>query len=189
MSRSSAVALKLGLSLALILGVGAVPAQHAGWGLIALPALLAVAALAKVELGPLLRRTAKALPFLLGLATFSLFQVHGGARFFGLFSKSLVSVATLQVLIATTPMPELIRAMRRAHVPEVLCSTVALLSRYLFLIADESQRMRRARAGRTLRGSRWALWRALASSVGLLFVRSVQRAERVQAAMRARGGA
>jgi cobalt/nickel transport system permease protein len=188
MSSNSAVALKLGLSLAMILGVGALPAQRAGWGLLAIPVLSVIAALAKVELRSLLRRTLKAAPFLLGLASLSLFQNHGGARFFGLFSKSLVSVCTLQLLIATTPMPELIRALRRAHVPEVLCSTVALLSRYLFLIADESKRMRRARAGRTLRASRWALWRALANSVGLLFVRSVQRAERVQAAMRARGG-
>jgi len=188
MSSSSLVALKLGLSLALILGVGALTAERALWGLFALPVLFAIAALARVELWPLLRRIAKALPFLLGLASLALFQDRGGLRFFGLFSKSLVSVATLQVLIATTPMPELIRALRRAHVQEALCSTVALLSRYLFLIADESRRMRRARAGRTLRASRWALWRALGGSVGLLFVRSVQRAERVQAAMRARGG-
>ncbi|MES1174989.1 MAG: CbiQ family ECF transporter T component [Myxococcales bacterium] len=188
MRSSSAVALKLGLSLALIFGLGALPAERAGWGLLAIPALLVLAVLAKVELRPVLRRTLKAVPFLLGLSSLALFQAHGGLRFLGLFSKSLVSVCTLQLLIATTPVLELIRALRRAHVPEVLCSTVALLSRYLFLIADESKRMRRARAGRTLRESRWALWRALANAIGLLFVRSVQRAERVQASMRARGG-
>jgi cobalt/nickel transport system permease protein len=189
MSRSSAVALKLGSSLALILGVGALPARRAGWGLLAIPLLLIVALACRVEFRPLLRRTLKALPFLLGLSSLSLFQARGGPQFLSIFSKSLVSVGALQLLIATTPMPELIRALRRAHVPEVFCSTLALLSRYLFLIADESKRMRRARAGRTLRESRWALWRALGSSVGLLFVRSVRRAERVQAAMRARGGA
>ncbi|MEO6603878.1 MAG: CbiQ family ECF transporter T component [Polyangiaceae bacterium] len=189
MSSSSAVALKLGLSLALIFGVGTLPAQRVGWGLLALPVLLVIAVIAKVDVGVLLRRTARALPFMIGLAGLALFQTHGGARVLGLLTKSVVSVCTLQVLVATTPMPALIRALRRAHVPEVLCSTIALLSRYLFLIADESKRMRRARAGRTLRASRSALWRALANSIGLLFVRCVQRAERVQAAMRARGGA
>jgi energy-coupling factor transporter transmembrane protein EcfT len=49
--------------------------------------------------------------------------------------------------------------------------------------------MRRARAGRTLRSSRLSLWRALGNSIGLLFVRTVSRAERVHAAMRSRGGA
>jgi cobalt/nickel transport system permease protein len=189
MSRSSVVALKVGLSLALILGVGALPARYAGWGLLALPALLVIAVLFNVALPPLLRGLLKALPFLLCLSSLALFEAQGGLRFLSVFTKSLVSVGTLRVLIATTPMPELLRALRRAHVPEVLCSTVALLSRYLFLIADESRRMRRARAGRTLRESRWAVWRALGTSVGLLFVRSVQRAERVHAAMRARGGA
>jgi cobalt/nickel transport system permease protein len=183
------VELKLGASLALIFGVGALPAERACWGLLALPALLVVAVAAKVAPKPLLRRTVAAAPFVLGVASLALFQAHGGARFLGLLAKSSVSVCTLQVLTATTPMPELLQALRRAHVPEILRSTIALLWRYLFLIADESKRMRRARAGRTLRASRFALWRALGNSVGLLFVRSVQRAERVQAAMRARGGA
>lgn len=187
MSRSSAVALKLGLSLAVILGVAALPAQQAQWVLLVVPLLLVLAALSHV-VRPVLRGTLKALPFLVGLSSLSLF--HGrGALLLGVFSKALVSVLTLQILIATTPTAELIRALRRARVPEVLCSTVALLARYSFLIGDESTRMRRARAGRTMRASRWAVWRALGSSVGLLFVRSVQRAERVQAAMRARGGA
>ncbi len=189
MSRHSVVALKLGLSLALIFWVAALPAQHAWWGLFAFPLLLAASVAAKVELKSLLRRVAKALPFLLGLVTLALFQRHGAARFWGLLVKSTVSLSTLQLLSATTPMPELIFTLRRAHVPEMLCSTIALLARYLALIADESKRMRRARAGRTFRASRCSLWRAHGRSIGLLFVRCVQRAERVQVAMRARGGA
>jgi cobalt/nickel transport system permease protein len=94
----------------------------------------------------------------------------------------------LQLLARTTPISELLRALRRARVPEPLCSTISLLHRYSFVLVEESKRMRRARAGRTLHASRVALWRALGSSIGLLFVRSVSRAERVQAAIRARGG-
>lgn len=183
------VTLKLGLSLALIFGVAALPVEQARWGLLAFPLLFVASIVAKVELKALLLRTAKALPFVFGLASLALVQPQGGARFWGLILKSTVSLGALQLLRATTPMPELIRVLRRAHLPEVLCSTIALLARYLDLIADESKRMRRARAGRTLRVSRWAQWRAHGTSVGLLFVRCVQRAERVQAAMRARGGA
>jgi len=57
------------------------------------------------------------------------------------------------------------------------------------VLAEEARRMQRARAGRTLRASRIHWWRVLGNSVGLLFVRTVSRAERIQIAMRARGGA
>jgi len=183
------VALKLGASLALILGVGALPTQRAWWGLCALPVLFALGVWAKVPVRSLILRTLSAAPFVLGVASLALFQHHGLTAFLGLLAKSTVSVSTLQLLSSTTPIAEILSVLRRARVPEVLCTTIALLHRYLFLIADESKRMRRARAGRTLRSSRWALWRQLGNSVGLLFVRAVSRAERVEAAMRARGGA
>ena len=101
----------------------------------------------------------------------------------------MLSVLALRLLAHTTPISALMRSARRAGVPEVLCTTIALLHRYLFLMADESTRMRRARAGRTLHGGRVAEWRARGNSIGLLFLRTVSRAERVQRAMRSRGGA
>ncbi len=182
------VAVKLGVSLALILGVGALPAQHAWWGLGALPVLFVIARLAKLRVRALLVRRVWAVPLLLGLSGLAMLEQRGTAPVFALIVKSTLSILTLQVLTHTTPVSELLRTLRRLHVPEVLCTTISLLHRYLFVLADESRRMRRARAGRTLRVSRWALWAALGNSIGLLFVRSVSRAERVHAAMRARGG-
>jgi cobalt ECF transporter T component CbiQ len=185
MNRAS---LKLAASLALILGVAALPARHALWGLLALPLLLLCAVLAKVKPRSLLTRLAVALPFVLGVASLALLRHAGFRPFLALIVKSSVSILALQLLAQTTPISELLRVLRRAHVPEVLRTTISLLHRYLFVMADESKRMRRARAGRTLQSSRIALWRGLGSSLGLLFVRTVSRAERVHAAMRARGG-
>ena len=179
--------LKLGFSLALILGVGALPAQHAWWGLGALPLLLVIARLAKLRARALLSRRVWALPLVLGVSSLALLEHRGTTAFFALIVKSTLSILTLQLLVHSTPVSELLRALRRLRVPEVLCTTISLLHRYSFVLADESRRMRRARAGRTLRVSRWALWAALGNSLGLLFVRSVSRAERVHAAMRARG--
>lgn len=189
MSAGTSTARKLGASLALILGVGALPTQYAAWGLLTIPVLLGVARWARVELGIVLRRGLAVAPLLVGVAGLALFQGRGWPVFVGILTKSSVSVLTLQVLTQTTRISELLAALRRAHVPDVLCTTIALLHRYLFLLAEESRRMQRARAGRRLRGGRFALWRALGNSVGLLFVRTVSRAERVQAAMRSRGGA
>ena len=180
--------LKLGVSLALILVLAALPAQHSLWALWALPPLLLIARLARLDFGVLLRRWALAAPFLLGVAALSLFQPHGLRASLGLLAKSGVSLFALQLLASTTPVSELLRTLRRLRLPEVLCDTIALLARYSSLLVDEARRMRRARAGRTLRTSRWGLWRSLGNSIGLLFVRSVSRAERIQVAMRSRGG-
>ena len=182
-------ALKLGASLAFLGALAALPARYSLWSLWAVPALCLLTRLAGLELRGLLKRSALAAPFLLGVASLSLFQPHGWKTSLGLFAKALVSLFTLQILASTTPVSELLQTLRRAHVPELLCGAIGLLSRYSSLLVDEAQRMRRARAGRTLRGSRWHWWRVLGNSLGVLFVRTVSRAERVQLAMRSRGGA
>jgi cobalt/nickel transport system permease protein len=182
-------ALKLGICLALILGLAALPAEHTLWGLCALPALLLVCALARLQFKSLLLRLALAAPFLLGVASLSLLQPHGLEASLGLLIKSAICLFTLQLLASTTPLSEHVQTLRRLYVPELLCEVIALLSRYSSLLVDEARRMRRARTGRTLSTSRWLLWSALGNSIGLLFVRTVSRAERVQVAMRSRGGA
>jgi cobalt/nickel transport system permease protein len=52
---------------------------------------------------------------------------------------------------------------------------------------DEAERMQRARASRTFTKRRFALWKVLGTVMGQLFVRSTERAERIYAAMCARG--
>jgi cobalt/nickel transport system permease protein len=61
------------------------------------------------------------------------------------------------------------------------------MHRYLFVLLDESERMRRARASRTFQRQRRVRWNLLGSVVGQLFVRASERAERIYAAMCARG--
>lgn len=180
--------LKLAASLAFIIALSAVPARQGAWVLCSLPVLLGIAQRSGILHAPFVRRLAVGAPFILGVALLALLQPDGWRHGLGLAAKASASLLTLQILASTTRLSDLLRALRGAHVPGILTDTILLLYRYLFLISDESKRMRRARAGRTLRASRWALWRALGTSIGLLFVRAVQRAERVQAAMRSRGG-
>jgi cobalt/nickel transport system permease protein len=47
--------------------------------------------------------------------------------------------------------------------------------------------MRRARAARSVDTRQWTQWRILANSVGMLFLRSIERGERVHRAMVCRG--
>ena len=59
--------------------------------------------------------------------------------------------------------------------------------RYMFVLVDELDKMRRAKLARTFYPSLWWELRLMANFVGILFVRAFERAERVYAAMCARG--
>ena len=91
------------------------------------------------------------------------------------------------LLAGTTAFSEILRVLRAIHVPWLLLTTLTLMYRYLFVLADEAQRMRRARLSRTFIHDRWRTWKSLGTVIGQLFVRSTERAERIYAAMCARG--
>jgi cobalt/nickel transport system permease protein len=86
-----------------------------------------------------------------------------------------------------TPFGEVLRVLQGVRVPRLLLTTLALMHRYLFVLADETTRMRRARASRMFRPAPRLAWSAMGAMVGLLFVRASERAERVYDAMCARG--
>jgi cobalt/nickel transport system permease protein len=117
----------------------------------------------------------------------ALLQPNGGAVFLTVVVKSTLCLLTMILLSNTTPFAELLNALRKIGFPTLLVTTLALLYRYIFVLIDEAERLNRARESRTFRGSRLAKWRSLASLVGQLFVRSTERAERIFAAMLARG--
>jgi len=202
--------LKLLLTLAYVFAATLTPVGHwLAFGLLAAPLAVAVA-VARLPVLLVLRRSALALPFIV-VAVPLLFTKEGDTLFtlqpFGwtaseegleavltILTKSGLSVIAAIILTATTPALELLRAMRALAVPRILVATVSFMYRYLFVIADEAQRLLRARDSRSARlegrkcgGSIW--WRAgiLGHMVGSLFLRSYERSERVYAAMQARG--
>jgi cobalt/nickel transport system permease protein len=71
--------------------------------------------------------------------------------------------------------------------PAALQETALLTGQYLEIAIDEVQRMQRAAACRGLAGSSGWLRYVSAAAIGALYVRSLDRAERVYGAMTARG--
>jgi cobalt/nickel transport system permease protein len=126
-------------------------------------------------------------PFALGIAVMALFQENGGMVFLSILVKSSLCLFTMILLSNTTPFSSLLLSMKRLGVPGLLITILALLYRYLFVLIDEAERLQRARASRTFSTSRGKKWHVLASLIGQLFVRSTERAERIYAAMSARG--
>ncbi len=134
-----------------------------------------------------LRRLLLAQTFILGIALLSLLSPSARPGFPATVCKSNLCILALLVLGWTTPFPELLQALRRLRLPSVMLTTLALMYRYLPVLAEETHRMERARASRTFSRKRRIAWQNLGAILGRLFVRTTDRAERIYLAMCARG--
>jgi len=111
----------------------------------------------------------------------------GWPIFAGIVLKAWLAFTTLLVVVRSTPIDELLRGLVRLRVPRLLVATIATMDRYTFLFLDEFRRLRRAQAARTFRRNRLQQVRTTAGMMGLVLSRSYDRANRVHAAMLARG--
>ncbi len=101
--------------------------------------------------------------------------------------KNSLAIITMLLLAAVTSFQSLLIAMRKLGLPLVLVATLGIMERYRFVLADELNRMATARRARsfTRRGT-FSLGLA-GGLIGILFLRALERAERVHGAMVARG--
>ena len=132
--------------------------------------------------------------FDLSLGLFTLTGTVEGLEFFAsVMIKSWASVTAAAVLTSTTPALQLLAALRALKIPQILVVVVMLMYRYLFVLVDEAQRMLRSRAARSAgvgKGSGGSVvWRARSAGgmAGSLFIRTMDRTERIYMAMLARG--
>ena len=132
--------------------------------------------------------------FELDLALFALTGTQEGLDFFiSVLLKSWTSVTAAVVLTATTPPLRLLEALRSIRIPAVLVAIVMLMYRYLFVLVEEAQSMMRARAARSAaigpKSGGSLVWRAKSAGgmAGSLFIRTLDRSERIYMAMVARG--
>ena len=179
--------LKLGATLVLLAAVAAAPGSWTALFLAVAVALTVAAAASRVPVRFLLRRLLLLEPFALGVALLALLQPGGVRVFVTLVVKSTLCLFAVILLANTTPFAEVLRVLRQVGVPRLLITLLALMYRYVFVVVDELERLQRARASRVLRPGTARRWGVIASTAGALFVRSSERAERVYAAMCARG--
>ncbi len=180
-------AVKLGVALGLILGTAMLPAAWHAWFAGVAVVLIIGAWMSRIAPWFLLKRLLLLSPFVLGVALVNAFQPASRAGWREVALRGALCLATVILVSNTTPFSELLRVLRRVRVPALLITTLALMHRSLFVLADETERMRRARASRTFsRGRRFA-WHSLATIAGQLFIRASERAERIYDAMCARG--
>jgi len=102
--------------------------------------------------------------------------------------RFVLGMAALIALASTTRFPQLLKGLEKLGVPGLLVTQLRFLYRYLFVLVDEVMHLRQARRARDAgRGPIGWRWRAGAGLVGVLFVRTLEQAERTHQAMIARG--
>ena len=101
--------------------------------------------------------------------------------------KAWLCILSLILLSGTTKFTDLLKGLEQLRIPRVIILILSFMYRYTFLLADEAMRMQQARETRNFGSSRFRQLKTLGSLIGTLFIRSYERAERVYAAMLARG--
>ena len=110
----------------------------------------------------------------------------GWVSFASILARFSLTMSAALVLTATTSFPALCQGLTALRVPRAFVVQLLFLYRYLFLLAEESGRLRRARDLRGI-GARGRTLRIAAAAMGVLFTRTLDRAERIYQAMAARG--
>ena len=174
--------------------------------------ILSIALFSRIGVGFLMGRGLFVLPFILAAAPIIFtgpqrtsltvldgFQIDysqaGIERFVSIAVKAWISVQASILLAATTRVPDLLSAFQQLKVPKLFIAIVGLMWRYLFLMIDEATRMLRGRSSRSasppgcIHTGGSLFWRAKVTGgmAGSLFLRSIERSERIYAAMSSRG--
>jgi len=188
---------------------------HRAWPayILYLSLIICVVLLARVSLIFMLKRAMLVLPLILAafplifsgpgprntLLLFNGLQIpyspEGLSRFASILIKSWISIQAAILLTATTHFSDLLVAFRQLKMPARFVEIIGLMWRYLFVIREETTRMLRAQASRSTalserRHSGGTLfWRAKVTGgmAGSLFLRSLERSDRVYQAMLSRG--
>ena len=178
---------KLAALLVFLIALSTTP-PAAQWAFAAYAALSILAAnRARLPILGLAGRAALILPF---SATFALLTWWSGdsLRAVALAEKSFLSGMAALLLVGTTPLTGWTAALESWRVPRMLILVIQFVYRYLFVVAEQAQRMRWAAVCRgSQKESKTSGFRLAAGLIGVLFARSWQRADGIYHAMLSRG--
>jgi cobalt/nickel transport system permease protein len=184
---------KLVVTVAFVVGVVATPAR--AWQVLAAEglALAFVIGLSGVAPSVLIRQW---LGFLVLVAFLAAMVAPGHpdreplgvvAVALAIVAKNSLAFVAMMVLIHVTPFRVLLAAMGRLGLSPLIVSTLQFMERQIHILGDELGRMVQARRSRSFRRSGRLDYGLLTGLIGMLFLRSFERGERVHAAMLARG--
>jgi cobalt/nickel transport system permease protein len=149
--------------------------------------VFAAQTIARIPLSVIFQRLAAFLPFIvmLSLAGLSRGDWEPAAS---ILLRSVLSLMAAIWLAHVARFDSILLTLRRWGLPAVGIALLDFMHRYLFVVSQELHRMRQAQAARSFGRARlWSEWLHAAQLLGALLLRAFSRAERVHAAMCARG--
>lgn len=185
------VRLKIVLTLAVILAAALLPVSL--WPLQGCLVCIAFIALSAAEI-PLAYLSGRLLMFL-PLVLFMALAVPLSREFSGgwdvaaaIVFRAIVAFLAALWLVNTTPFDRLLAGLGGLGMPRIFTALLAFVYRYLFVLFDELARLRTAQRARTFDPPTMRdRWKNAVRLLGMLLIRSMNRAERIHGAMCARG--
>lgn len=187
-----------------IIALGAALLPLGAWpqmlGLAAVVAGLAV--VARIPPGPFLVRLAPPLAFVVLVSAAILVLVPGTPvarlgplavtdagllRFGSVVGRAAVALGAAVILVSTTPFSQLLQALRTLRLPRTVTTALGLAYRFLYILTDEVERLRRAARSRNAAEGTTPRRHLLMGIAGAVLQRSFDRSERLHRAMLARG--
>ncbi len=110
----------------------------------------------------------------------------GWISFISILIRGIISVQAVFVLISTTGFYNLCKGMRRMGIPSLLTTQLLFVYRYISVLLQEALSMDLARSARSF-GRKSYSCRMWGVFIGQLFLRTIERSERIYKAMLARG--
>lgn len=102
--------------------------------------------------------------------------------------RVLISLIAVQMLVMSTNFYDLCSSLRSLRVPETFVNALWLAYRYTILLFQDITNIVLARESRRVAKTRHReIWKKGGEAVGLFFLRSIERSERLQLAMISRG--
>ncbi|MEN8152425.1 MAG: energy-coupling factor transporter transmembrane component T [Acidobacteriota bacterium] len=181
--------IKLITAFLLLMILAVLPYRYLLWGAPAITVFLLISTLiSKIPLIPTLRRILIILPIVVPVILInSVFMTNGGKNSLVLAIRSFLSIFTLIILISVTKFSDILRTLRSWHFPKILLMILSFMYRYFFLLTDELEKMVRATKMRWGKRSGLKVIKVYGQILGILFIKSYIRAERVYHAMVMRG--
>jgi cobalt/nickel transport system permease protein len=174
--------------LSVVITAVSFPANH-HLALLGSAAILGVlAVISRLRIKHLVLRFVQLTPFLAVAALLPFTHpMRGLSQAVGEMAQAMIGCLAMVMLAATTPVERLLSGLVGLRCPAVVVLLLSVLIRYLHLLGQEAGRLRRAATARGYAPRSLRQTTFLGHIIGALFLRSHARAERVHAAMLARG--
>ena len=116
------------------------------------------------------------------------FNLRGFSIALRIALKASAIALLMDPALGTSPFPVTLNALSQLKVPQIICQMLSLAHRYIFVFQHESKRMATGMRARGFKqGTNLETLKTMGNFIGMLFVRSFERTERVYEAMLARG--